>query len=248
VPFDNSFRASWGRLGYGTDHGSAATGEPPPKQYIRLYHICPLEHAQSNLENSRLKIACFDDLNDPFEFRAVAYGTRELRTAVKAFGANFGLSTGLLCFSEDWTSPVMWSHYGRSHRGVCLGFDVPRRAVRRVIYRSKRLQLQLADDEAPGAISPEIQRLLLRVKCREWAYERERRMYVPFNDAVEIGNLKFRRFDDRLVLREVILGPRCELTIDQARTLPAVNRGVHVFKARLAWNHFKVVPVESSVP
>jgi hypothetical protein len=248
MPFDNSFRASWGALGYGTDHGSAATGDPPAKRLIRLYHICPAVHARSNIDSARLKIACFDDLNDPFEFRAVAYGTPNLRTVVKNFGANFGLSTGLLCFSEDWTSPVLWSHYGEGHRGICLGFDIPRRGVRKVIYKSKRLRFQFPEQEEQLGLSPELQRQLLRVKCHEWAYERERRMFVPLDQAIEVNNLKFRQFDERLVLREVILGPKCAEDLEQLRGHPALRRGVRVFKARLAWNHFKVVPVESSVP
>jgi len=108
--------------------------------------------------------------------------------------------------------------------------------------------MELPPDEVPIAISPEMQRLLLRAKCREWAYERERRMFVPFDQAVESGNLKFRLFDNRLRLREIILGPKCINDVLDVRDLAARHRGVRIFKARLAWNHFKVVPVESSVP
>lgn len=248
MPYDNGFRPSWGALGYGTDHGSAATGTPPPKQFIRLYHICSTEHAKSNLENSRLKIACFQDLNDPFEFRALVFRDSAVRTMVKEFGNSFGRSTGLLCFSEDWTSPVMWSHYGQSHSGVCLGFDVPRWAVRKVSYKAKLLKMELPAEETPMAISPQMQRLLVRTKCREWAYERERRMFVPLAQAVEHENLQFRHFDDRLRLREVILGPKCQFDLLEMRTLASKYAGVRTFKSRLAWEHFKVVPAESSVP
>jgi hypothetical protein len=108
--------------------------------------------------------------------------------------------------------------------------------------------MELPPDEVPIAISPEMQRLLLRVKCREWAYERERRMFVPFDQAVESGNLKFRLFDNRLRLREIVLGPKCINDMLEVRDLAARHRDVRIFKARLAWNHFKVVPVESSVP
>lgn len=228
--------------------GSAAAGKPPSREFIRLYHLNRPDHATSNIQNKRLKIARFEDLNDPFEFRALEFRDRTVRTIVKNFGTQFGLSTGLLCFSEDWTSPVMWSHYAEGHRGICLGFDVRRSAVRRVLYKSKRLQAALTDSDDPFTLSPAMQRVLVRTKCREWAYERERRMLVPLKVAVEDNGLLFRPFDDTLRLREVIVGPKYETPLEGLLEKTARHPDVCVFKSRLAWNHFKVVPVESSVP
>ena len=128
MPYDNALRSLWAEAGYRTDLGSCATGEPPSKQFIRLYHLCSAEHAISNVLNGRLKIARFQDLNDPFELRALEFRDKIVRKIVKTFGAEFGQATGLICFSEDWTSPVMWSHYAKSHQGTCLGFDVRRSA------------------------------------------------------------------------------------------------------------------------
>ena len=30
----------------------------------------------------------------------------------------------ILCFSRNWDNLLLWSHYGDSHTGVCLGFDI----------------------------------------------------------------------------------------------------------------------------
>lgn len=73
-------------------------------------------------------------------------------------------------------------------------------------------------------------------------------MLVPLIEAVSRENLQFRLFDERLQLREVILGPKCDLDLLEIRSMISEYRGVRAFKSRLAWNHFKVVPVESSVP
>ena len=42
---------------------------------------------------------------------------------------------GILCFSEDWTDPVLWTHYGAKHRGICLGFDVKDGFAKKIVYR-----------------------------------------------------------------------------------------------------------------
>jgi hypothetical protein len=31
----------------------------------------------------------------------------------------------LLCFSADWSHPLIWAHYSDKHRGLCLGFEIP---------------------------------------------------------------------------------------------------------------------------
>lgn len=248
MPYDNALRRLWAARGYRTDLGSAATGQPPSQEFIRLYHLSPAEHAISNIQNGRLKLARFEDLNDPFEFRALEFRDKIVRTVVKNFGTEFGRTTGLLCFSEDWTSPVIWSHYAAGHCGICLGFDVRRSAVRRVLYKSKRLQTALTDSDDLFTLSPALQRVLVRAKCREWAYERERRMLVPLELAVDDNGLLFRPFDDGLQLREVILGAKCKSPLEKIREMAAQHPDVRTFKSRLAWNHFKVVPIESSVP
>ena len=46
---------------------------------------------------------------------------------------------GVLCFSRGWHNPLLWSHYGDKHRGVCLGFDVPNAHIVHVSYNSSRL-------------------------------------------------------------------------------------------------------------
>lgn len=214
--------------------GSAATGEPPSREFIRLYHLSSCKHAINNIRNGRLKIAQFKDLNDPFEFRALAFHDKNVCAAVKKFGKDFGVTTGLLCFSEDWTSPVMWSHYAESHRGICLGFDVRRSATRKVVYKSKRLEMELTSDEYPLTLSSEMQRNLVRVKCYEWAYECERRMLVPLGNAVKDNDTLFQPFNDNLHLREVIVGANCKVPLDDVQELAARYRGVRSFGARLA--------------
>src|SRR6267142_5073888 len=96
----------------------------------RLYHFTTAKFALDDLRNRRLKIAQFDDLNDPFELKSVNLcdpvhaqafdGTEDSEGYKAAMARRFGV----LCFSEVKTDVLQWAHYAEYHRGICLGFDV----------------------------------------------------------------------------------------------------------------------------
>ena len=253
MPYDNAKRKVWRAAGYPTNMGSAAAALPPPGKFIRLYHLLKAEHAKSNIENRRLKVSRFADVNDPFELMSLSVMDGSIRKAVREHKAVEDVKTGLICFSEDWTSPVMWGHYAEKHHGVCLGFDVARTAVNPVRYFDKRIRAELGEDGNPFTLSADTQEALRHTKCSEWSYEREHRILMPIEDAIEetiAGRvMQFRPFDAKVKLTEVILGEKCAESLVDIRHLVAAHcPGAIVFKARLAWKHFKVVPVESTVP
>jgi hypothetical protein len=65
MPYDNAKRKVWSAAGYPTNMGSAAAVLPPSGKFIRLYHLLKAEHGKGNIENRRLKVSRFDDVNDP---------------------------------------------------------------------------------------------------------------------------------------------------------------------------------------
>ncbi len=246
--YDNSLRQHWVAAGYRSDMGSAAIGLPPSAQWIRLYHLLAPEHALSNVERSRLKVSRFRDLNDPFELMGLNFRYGQVRKLVREFKDAADTDTGLLCFSEDWTSPVMWSHYAARHKGVALGFDVLRQRVEKVEYEPKRLLPDLGESDEPFGLTEEIKSRLQRTKCHEWQYEQEWRMFVRLDDAQKEGELHFYPLAEQARLAEVILGPNCELQLQEVRSrVQRVHPHAHTFCARLATQHFKVVPKESTL-
>ncbi len=47
---------------------------------------------------------------------------------------------GIFCLTGRATCPLMWSHYGDQHRGICIGYSVPARTtVHKVKYGGTRL-------------------------------------------------------------------------------------------------------------
>lgn len=85
------------------------------------------------------------------------------------------LGWGVCCFSEDPINELMWSHYAKSHSGVCLEFDFSHTPSLRdklwpVRYASAMPVLD-SFDELPDA---------LLTKNVQWSYEREWRILKMF--------------------------------------------------------------------
>ena len=249
MPMNNALRLEWQKAGYRTDMGSSAVVPPPPKDFIRVYHLTSAKFAMSDIENCRMKVAKFSDLNDPFELMALNLRERHVRKVVRNFKNEQNNHTGVLCFSADWTNPVLWSHYAAKHHGVCLGFDLMRDCAQQVKYRDKRILTSFGEEEDPLTLDKNLQSLLLRTKYRHWQYEKELRVIVPLEETDKDGELHFRPFDPSLRLAEVILGPQCNLSLRTVRQrTQRRHTDVAIFKARLAFKFFKVVPDERTVP
>ena len=137
MPINNALRREWQKAGYRTTMGSSAVVPPPPEHLVRVYHLTPAEFAISDIESRRIKVARFSDLNDPFELMALNLRERHVRKVMRNFKREQNDHTGLLCFSADWTNPVLWSHYAAKHRGICLGFDLKRECTQHVQYEDE---------------------------------------------------------------------------------------------------------------
>jgi hypothetical protein len=249
MPTNNALRAQWSAAGYRPGCGSSAVVPPPPQNFIRVYYITSAEHAISDIGLGRIKVARFSDLNDPFELMAANFRERQTRKIVRNFKNAYDSHTGLLCFSADWINPVLWSHYGVKHRGICLGFNLERSRAQKVRYEDERLLAHIGENNELGEIDNELRELLLCTKFRHWQYEEEYRVFLPLEDVPQEGRLHFYSFNQDLQLAEVILGPQCNLSLDAVRELTRTRYSNAVtYQARLAWKWFAVVPQESTVP
>jgi hypothetical protein len=149
---------------------------------------------------------------------------------------------GVVCFSEDWLDPVLWSHYAAKHAGIALGFDISQRVLLPVTYKKDRMEFPSNPEE------DDVDRFL-GTKFESWRYEREHRVAVRLADASVDGGLLFENFGPDVVLREVILGPLCSEDVAIVRAkVDAIHSSVTTFKSRLAQKFFSVVPDETTVP
>ncbi len=144
---------------------------------------------------------------------------------------------GIVSFAERSTCPLMWSHYGDQHRGICIGYSVPDRVadnIHKVKYRGGRMvqagKLASMLDGSETARREVDEAVLLR-KAGSWHYEREWRL---------IGSLGLAR--SPLEMEEIIFGMRCKNSTKYAvmRALEGREHEVKFFEMRAVPGTFRL--------
>jgi len=109
----------------------------------------------------------------------------------KKITEHFPAILGVLCFSRHSNQPLMWSHYGESHRGFVFEFDEAHPSLKRrrtdkdefgflrdVSYSEKRPELNMeAIDRDQGF------QVFALTKSLHWSYEEEARLVWPLESA-----------------------------------------------------------------
>ncbi|MGR2661920.1 DUF2971 domain-containing protein [Chromobacterium haemolyticum] len=134
---------------------------------------------------------------------------------------------GILSLAKRYACPLMWSHYGDQHRGLCIGYRVPQAAqsqLHQVKYGGSRyVQASAVAAMLDGDISARaiVDSIVLLRKAQDWRYEKEWRMLGLQG-----------KHDSPLELVEVIFGMRCENTIKHtvARALDRQDRPIKLYE------------------
>lgn len=146
----------------------------------------------------------------------------------------------LACFSERFSSPLMWAHYAANQAGICLRYRfIPDRAQDTsmmpfmVMYSENRPSIsfeQLNGLAGRGRVpmSQEVQwevlQALFHVKGRDWAYEKEWRIVT------HIGEGTGYRASPHLLFEGVIFGLRTSAE-DKRRVRDVLQGRYPVFSA-----------------
>lgn len=136
---------------------------------------------------------------------------------------------GVFSLAERANCPLMWSHYGDQHRGICLGYSVPDDAagdLHKIKYGGSRLvqasqvSTMLGGDEDARR---RVDEAVLLKKAKPWAYEREWRL---------LGSRGVH--DSPLELEEVVFGMRCSSAVMYAviQALAGRDRPVRFYEIR----------------
>lgn len=134
---------------------------------------------------------------------------------------------GILSLATRNNCPLMWSHYGDQHRGLCIGYSVRYPAqsqLYKVQYGGRRdvqastVAAMLRGDATARTI---VDSTVLLRKAQDWRYEKEWRMFGPKG-----------KHDSPLELVEIIFGVRCENTVKHtiARALDLRARPVKLYE------------------
>ncbi|WP_157039141.1 DUF2971 domain-containing protein [Pseudovibrio sp. JE062] len=125
---------------------------------------------------------------------------------------------GVVSLASRATCPLMWSHYGDQHRGICAGYSVPDDTsadLFKITYGGSRnvKASDIAIMEQDSRARIRVDEAVLFRKARSWSYEREWRL---------IGKRGVQ--DSPLELEEVIFGIRCDLSLKYTIVKALENR------------------------
>lgn len=205
---------------------------------MRVYHFMEKQWAIESLIYERLKVSLFADMNDPFELLGASLKNKGDRTAFEKLKKEVSEELGAICFSEEWTNPVQWSHYGDRHRGIVLGFDIPKDHGHKVNYEGDRIQESIVSGFS--ASEQDLGRKLLTTKYKHWSYEEEVRMLINLDNTSLSSGMHFLPYCKALAIKEVIIGPRCDITKRHIQKICS-DKNIKITKARLAFGSFRVI-------
>lgn len=175
----------------------------------RVYKFVRSTYGIKSLEKKRLKVTLIEELNDPFDISAVDTTDPGVARAVSDLVTQLKGKIGLICLSRNWDNILLWSHYGDSHTGICLGFDISEGESGtnygvEVLYQPNPLQIRRRED-----VNFDLANRLLRTKHESWSYEQEVRMFVSLDDPPDAEGLRWIEFGPSLEIREIIIGAQC---------------------------------------
>jgi len=190
--------------------------------FMIVYHFISSEFALKALRDCRLKISRINELNDPFEFCAADFSDGDTRIKLETFKDQMNALYGVICFSEQYHDPVLWSHYADSHRGVALVFEIPDDYAIPIDYQPERFHWNVDAAIQRGGFDESHLSKLISTKFLSWGYEKEIRMTCRLNDhfcqidskgkKVYFESLSLESFGlDSLKLIGLIRGIRCDL-------------------------------------
>lgn len=169
----------------------------------RVYKFRSAEIGLLELEQKHIKIATIDDLNDPFDLASVDTTNPAVNSLLTTHVLHFRENYGLLCFSRNWDNLLMWSHYGDSHTGLCLGFDIPDDPYDMDV----RYQPNLLRVRSPNDVNLDLVKRIFSTKHESWSYEQEVRTFVSIkNEPRDQNGRMWFDFGPHLELKEVIVG------------------------------------------
>lgn len=209
---------------------------------MRLYYFSSERYALEALRDKRLKIARINELNDPFEFMGLALPKHERRVLRKTKD-DLDKFMGIVCFSNSWSHPLLWSHYADNHKGLALGFETKEdKYFHKVNYVQERLTLRDIGLNRLEDFVDSNMMIILCTKFISWSYESEYRSFVKLDNCDCVTGLYFHDFFPNLELKEVIVGERSNLTRSKLSNILGDNfNSVVAKKARCGFRDFAVV-------
>jgi hypothetical protein len=165
-----------------------------------------IQYAQSELDNIR-----YHATNPEYECGVVEAECSILTNEIQSELLK-QYNRGICCFSSTEDNPLLWSHYGDQHHGLCVGYDLnrePKPRLYKVIYCINRIihtsTITKAIIEKNHQYQEMLDRDVLLRKALPWSYEEEWRL---------LGKRGIQ--NSILALKDITFGLRCPVSVRYA--------------------------------
>jgi hypothetical protein len=236
-----------------------------------IYKYFPPERI-SILEDLKIRLSQPSALNDPFEYYHLfdldsykVYGgkidsqivknvDRIVKDKVdeevhKSINGAINNKFGIISFSRNDKSLLLWSHYAKSYTGFVIGFDKTNSffntkikslhySLNNVVYTSKRYKYDISEIN--------INMGFLLTKPIDWAYEEEIRYIDTYDVNEEVfgkdkkNNPIVLRMLPKEVIKEVIIGYESNIDDEILKRVKSSKLDVKVYKSLLNKNNYSL--------
>lgn len=188
-----------------------------------LYRYLSAEYALKSIKENRYRVGPLESLNDVFDCAPRFVPSKESTyDLLKNIHNPLVADLGVLCFSNGWDNLLLWAHYSSGYSGIALGFERNKLVtnelepfIREVTYKSPNRPVFSESELSalPGSSPDRFNYIFDRYseKGPDWDYEKETRIFIPFNKCIPIGKEFFYEIKSP-ALKEIILGPKCNLS------------------------------------
>lgn len=211
---------------------------------MRLYKLLPAVWAFENIKKKRVKISVLGTLNDPWDYRCVKFCETWQKSAWEEMISRMSQLHGIICFSKNWTNPVVWSHYAKNHEGIALGFDVRKTdATGKPLFLEVKYSKKLIDFCGGNEPDEKFMRKVIAAKFKSWHYEEEVRHFASLTDSDPENNHFFMNFKPNYTLREIIFGVNYHNPEEMAAILSVARKypNVDCWRATLGSTDFNLI-------
>lgn len=205
------------------------------------YHFLSSNYGIENLEKKRIKVSNLNSLNDPFEMVPyMRYKGLENRKPYHKIRNQLSKKYGLLCFSQSWQEPLLWSHYADKHKGLAIGFEILKDEILKVKYTDDPIRKQIMLTKDPI----ENERLFLdlaKIKYEKWEYESEYRIKVKLEECISSDCEYFLPFNNRLRVKEIVLGCKFNHKQESVKIKKLASAfSAEIIPTRIGWGDYKI--------
>lgn len=190
-------------------------------KYKSIRDLVDLDRILDIINNKRIYMPSFDELNDPFESYLVNFNLSYAGSSIIAAAGErpsiideIFKPYGILSLTDNCRNQAMWASYSNMYKGICLGFEnLPKVKPIKYIKRDKKIP-ELNIDEIT---TKDIEKILMS-KYTNWKYEQEYRM---------LSKNRFYNINKHLKL--IIIGHRIDTNIKNMLYHECIKNNIEVY-------------------